>query len=115
MIRLGNANIVPKGYVKVMRGSSLIWERFLGNTISFNSSSGISSFATFIKLPENVYSSLKGKKIIEITIAEFGSFIDEKAYINDNYGGIFLSESLNKFINVPSLIEKGTEITIKYK
>lgn len=115
MIRLGNANIVPKGYIKVMRGSSLIWERFLGNTISFNSLSGIQSLTTFIRLPENVFSSLKGKKIIEITIAGFGSFIDEKAYINDGYVGIFLSKSLNEFINVPNLIEKGTEITIKYK
>ena len=115
MIRLGNSNIIPKGYVKVMKGSSLVWERFLGNTISFNLLSNISPSTTYIVLTGDVYSSLKGKKIIEITLAGFGSFIDEKAYINDDYWNIFLSAPLNKFINVPSIIEEGTEITIKYK
>lgn len=115
MIKLGNINITPKGYVKVMKGSSLIWERFLGNTTSFNLLSKISASSTSISLTGDVYSTLKGKKIIEITLAGFGSFIDEKAYIHDDYWNIFLSEPLNKFIKVPSYIEEGTKITIKYK
>lgn len=28
MIKLGNKDIVPKGLYKVMRGSSLVWEKF---------------------------------------------------------------------------------------
>lgn len=34
MIKLGNNDIVPKGYKKVMRGSSLVWEENSFNGLS---------------------------------------------------------------------------------
>lgn len=114
MIKLGNKEITPKGFSKVMRGNSLVWEKFVGKTISFESTS-IWTPSVWIGLGKYVYSILRGRKIIEIRIAGFGSFIDKNASVNDAYMSLQLSKPLNEFLNVPESIKTGTQITITYK
>ena len=115
MIKLGNKELIPQGYSKVMKGSSLVWEKSVEKTISFNSLSDISPYTEWIKLPENICSTLKGKKIGEITIDGFSSFIDEKVSINDAYMAMQLSKSIDEFIDATDFIKKGTKITIAYE
>lgn len=115
MIKFRNKEQTPNRLSKVMRGSSLVWEKAVEKTISFYLSSDVTPLGKFIPLPENIYSVLKGKKIIGLSIAGIGSFVDEKAHINDTSVRIYFSKSLDEFLGVTDFIRKDTEITITYK
>ena len=114
MIKLGNKEITPKGYVKVMRDGSLVWQkdkdgtstvtRILKNKISENSKSLI--------VPREQQGVLIGKQIISVKLDGIGGVVEDKKKENPKKG---FWHSFAELFGLKDWVPVGTKITVTYK
>lgn len=77
MIKLGNNGIVPKGYSKIMRCSSLVWEKDIGTLVYYDTGRSSYEFSvnSWNKLnPYKNYKFVTSKPDNEYSIVVSGSY-----------------------------------------
>lgn len=109
MIKKGSKTKIPKGFAKVMKGDSLVWESLI---ISWSVDSKISPNTQVILLPDDVQKKIGNKQVLSITFGSYGKVTDgikvDLPFINFDY-------PLSHYLNVNGYIGTGTKLTIKYK
>ena len=114
MIKKGSTTKIPKGIVKVMRGSSLVWKKNVGGTISFKATEIIYNWSTDINIPENIHKILKGKELLELNVGGYrikkGDF-----YLSGFVPKFNLSKSMMDLTGLKNSLNAGTTITVTYK
>lgn len=114
MIKFGDKDRTPMRCLKVMKGSSLVWEKMTIKTISYESEETIRDLDRDIYVPEDIYSTLNGKDLIELAI---GSYKVKKGdfHLNKHAPIFSLSKSMMDVAGLLDWIPAGTKITITYK
>jgi hypothetical protein len=113
MIKQGTTTKIPKGFSKVMRGNSLVWEN--AKKISFNVAENVHIYSGGFYVPSNVVAEIKGKRLISIKVEGYKD-IDEQ-YIKgmSSSGFLAMKTRFYEFLEPQTGIPKGTKITITYK
>lgn len=115
MIKLGNTNIVPNGYKKVIRGSSLVWENV--KKVSWYNEEYMYAYDNKIKIPSNLLNKLKEKQLLSIKIGDYKELDEQNIKGIDRYGVWYveIKGTFYQFFDTQNGIEKGTKITVTYK
>lgn len=115
MIKLGNTNIAPNGYKKVMRGSSLVW----GNVkkVSWDNEEYMYVYDNKIKIPSNLLNKLKEKQLLSIKIGDYKELDEQNIKGIVLYGAWYveIKGTFYQFFGTQNGIKEGTKITVTYK
>lgn len=116
MIKLGNNGIVPKGYSKIMRGSSLVWKKIKNKndtqSVSWNTAKELSQYANVLIVPREYQDTLRNKEIISVELKGIGNI---NRGIKNDMPFLSFSKSFDESLEITSRIPIGTEITVTYK
>ena len=116
MIKLGNNGIAPKGYSKIMRGSSLVWEKIKNKndtqSVSWNTAKELSQYANALIVPREYQDTLRNKEIISVELKGIGTI---NRGIKNDMPFLSFSRSFDESLEITSRIPIGTEITVTYK
>lgn len=109
-----------KDISKVMKGSSLVWEKSTDKTISWTISSQVSPFAKQIDIPVSYQLKLKNKQLLSVKIGELGEVSQEYIKVvfstDDRFQPhISFSKSFDELLGISDWISAGTQITVTYK
>jgi hypothetical protein len=101
-----------KDVSKIMKGSSLVWEKLSIKTISWTISNRISQYANNLIVPRDFQPELKDKQIISVKIGDLGEVVDG---ITNSVPYLEFSKSFDEIFGTNDWIRAGTIITVTYK
>lgn len=114
MIKLGNNGIAPKGYSKIMRGSSLVWQKNKNgtSTVTWILKNKISENSKSLIVPREQQGVLIGKQIISIKLDGIGEIKED---IKNEMPFLGFGYSFAELFGLKDWIPAGTQITVIYK
>lgn len=116
MIKKGSTTKIPKGFTKVMRGSSLVWKKITNKndtqSVSWNTAKELSQYANVLIVPREYQDTLRNKEIISVELKGIGTI---NRGIKNDMPFLSFSKSFDESLEITSRIPIGTEITVTYK
>lgn len=116
MIKKGSTTKIPKGFVKVMRGSNLVWEKIKDKndtqSVSWTTAKEISQYANALIVPREYQDTVRNKEIISVQLKGIGTI---NSGIKNNTPFLSFSKSFDEALGITYRISMGTEITVTYK
>lgn len=113
MIKLGNKEVIPNGLSKVMKGDCLVWENI--KKVSWNIESLVSSSDAYVDMPKNLFSELKGKRIISLKIENYKEIDGQNIESISSSGFLIMKEAFYNYLDDFGGAPAGTKITVTYK
>lgn len=114
MIKFGNKEITPKGYVKVMRGGFLVWQKDKDgtSTVTWILKNKISENSKSLIVPREQQGVLIGKQIISIKLDGIGEI---KEGIKNELPFLGFWHSFAELFGLKDWVPVGTKITVAFK
>lgn len=116
MIKLGNNGIAPKGYSRIMRGSSLVWEKIKNKndtqSVSWNTAKELSQYANVLIVPREYQDTLRNKEIISVELKGIGTI---NRGIKNDMPFLSFTKSFDEILGITQKIPIDTKIIVTYK
>lgn len=106
-----------KGVTKVMKGSSLVWEKEKNtipdsNSVSWSSNKEISPYANVVIVPREYQDIVRGKEIKSVELVGIGTITTG---IKNNTPFISFTKSFDEILGITQKIPIDTKIIVTYK
>lgn len=112
MIKQGTTTKIPKGFLKVMKGSSLVWENIPTKYLEWVISNDIEIDKDYISVPYKYQKEIFDKRIVSV---QFGTYGKINKNINNQTPNLVFSNSIRVLLGGIKKVPSGTNIVVAYK